>query len=83
MGTPELDSRMLGLQSYLASMEGSDQESRDTYQEARWLVNTLQGYSSISEAYFTLFVHERPNSPEAGTSDPVRDTSFITMYTFY
>ncbi|OGE56876.1 hypothetical protein PENARI_c002G02290 [Penicillium arizonense] len=83
MGTPELDSRILGLQSYLTSMEGSDQESSDTYQEACWLVNTLQGYSSISEAYFTLFVHERPNSSEAGTSDKVRDTSLIITYTLY
>ncbi|KAJ5317642.1 hypothetical protein N7508_002150 [Penicillium antarcticum] len=50
MGTPELDLRSHGLQSYLTSMKGSDQESSDTYQEAHWLVDTLQ-YTGSGEKH--------------------------------
>jgi hypothetical protein len=83
MGTPELGPRMTGLQSYLTSMEGSDQESSNTYQEARWMVNTLQGYATISEANWTLFVHEKPNSSEAATPDSVRNPSIIITYMLF
>ncbi|CAI7646721.1 unnamed protein product [Penicillium glandicola] len=37
MGTPELDSRLIGLQSFLANTKGSEQESSDTYRDAHWL----------------------------------------------
>ncbi|OQE40082.1 hypothetical protein PENCOP_c006G08672 [Penicillium coprophilum] len=59
MGTPELDSRLLGLQSYLATARDSEQESSDIYKEAQWLVTTLQSYPSISQEFWSLFVHER------------------------
>ncbi|KAJ5406087.1 hypothetical protein N7465_007371 [Penicillium sp. CMV-2018d] len=57
MGTPELDSRLIGLQSYLANAEGSEQESSDIYKEAHWL-----SYPSIGKQFWTLFVHETLDS---------------------
>lgn len=76
MGTPELDSRLIGLQSYLANAKGSEQESSDTYKEAHWLVTILQGYPSISQQFWTLFVHERLGSlPTNSTLDQVRELS--------
>lgn len=70
MGTPELDSRLIGLQSYLANAKGSEQESSDIYKEAHWLVTILQGYPSISQQFWTLFVHERLDSlPTNSTLD--------------
>jgi hypothetical protein len=73
MGTPELDSRLAGLQSYLAGAAGSGQESTDIYKEAHWLVTTLQNYALISQQIWTLFIHERaePSSTKV-TSDQVR-----------
>lgn len=74
MGTPELDSRLIGLQSYLATAQGSEQESSDIYKEAHWLVTTLQSYPSISQQFWTLFVHERPDSLSASSAlDQVRE----------
>ncbi|KAJ5958667.1 uncharacterized protein N7479_005817 [Penicillium vulpinum] len=67
MGTPELDSRLVGLQSYLASAKGSEQESSDIYKEAHWLMTILESYPSISQHIWTLFVHERLNSPSRNT----------------
>lgn len=76
MGTPELDSRLAGLQSYLASAEGSGQKSSDIYKEAHWLITTLQNYALISQQIWTLFVHERLESSTARvTSDQVREES--------
>lgn len=76
MGTPELDSRLIGLQSYLANAKGSEQESSDIYKEAHWLVTILQGYPSISQQFWTLFVHERLGSlPTNSTLDQVRELS--------
>jgi hypothetical protein len=73
MGTPELDSRLIGLQSYLANAKGSEQESSDIYKEAHWLVTTLQSYPSISQQFWTLFVHESSDSLSVrGTLDQVR-----------
>lgn len=74
MGTPELDSRLIGLQSYLANAEGSEQESSDIYKEAYWLVTTLQSYPSISKQFWTLFVHETLDSlPTNSILDQVRE----------
>lgn len=76
MGTPELDSRLIGLQSYIANAKGSEQESSDVYKEAHWLVTILQGYLSISQQFWTLFVHERLDSlPTNSTVDQVRELS--------
>jgi hypothetical protein len=73
MGTPELDERLAGLQNYLASAAGSDQESSEIYKEAHWLVATLQSYTLISQQIWTLFVHERSESSTTGIpSDQVR-----------
>ncbi|KAJ5926940.1 hypothetical protein N7516_008713 [Penicillium verrucosum] len=73
MGTPELDSRLSGLQSYLSGAKGSEQESSDIYKEAHWLATTLQGYPSISQQFWTLFVHEMLDSlPTNSTLDQVR-----------
>ncbi|CAG8947603.1 unnamed protein product [Penicillium salamii] len=62
LGTTELDSRLEGLQSYLASAQGSGQESSEVYQEALWLIHTLQKFPLIGENIWTLSVHERPGS---------------------
>jgi hypothetical protein len=76
MGTPELDSRLIGLQSYLANAKGSEQESSETYKEAQWLVTILQSYPSISQQFWTLFVHERPDPLSVNsTLDQVRELS--------
>lgn len=76
MGTPELDSRLSGLQSYLSGAKGSEQESSDIYKEAHWLATTLQGYPSISQQFWTLFVHEMLDSlPTNSTLDQVRGLS--------
>lgn len=62
MGTPELDSRLAGLQSYLASTKGSDQESSEIYKEACWQLDLLHQYSSISEQFRSIFVYEGRNA---------------------
>jgi hypothetical protein len=72
MGTAELDSRLGGLQSYLASVQGSGQEHSEIYQEAHWLVDTLQSYPPIGEQIWTLFIHERPGSTTEVKSEEVR-----------
>jgi hypothetical protein len=78
MGTPELDSRLFGLQSYLDSAKGSEQESSDIYKEAHWLVTVLQSYPSISQEFSTLFVHEGPNSLSTDSkSNQVREHSLV------
>lgn len=83
MGTPELDSRLIGLQSYLANAKGSEQESSDTYKEAHWLVTILQTYPSISQQFWTLFVHERLDSPSTNnTLDQVRELSSASRELF-
>ncbi|CAG7943258.1 unnamed protein product [Penicillium nalgiovense] len=70
MGTLELDSRLIGLQGYLANAKGSEQESSDIYKEAHWSVTILQSYPSISQQFWTLFVHERSDPlPVNGTLD--------------
>lgn len=74
MGTPELDSRLIGLQNYLANAKGSVQESSDIYKEAHWLVTILHGYPSISQQFWTLFVHES-SLPTNSTLDQVRELS--------
>ncbi|KAJ5199187.1 hypothetical protein N7491_000253 [Penicillium cf. griseofulvum] len=76
MGTPELDSRLFGLQSYLDSAKGSEQESSNIYKEAHWLVTILQSYPSISQEFLTLFVHERRNSLSTdSTSNQIASSS--------
>lgn len=83
MGTPELDSRLIGLQSYLANAKGSEQESSETYKEAHWLVTILQTYPSISQQFWTLFVHERLDSPSTNnTLDQVRELSSASRELF-
>ncbi|KGO77979.1 hypothetical protein PITC_025070 [Penicillium italicum] len=79
MGTPQLDSRLIGLQSYLANAKGSDQESSNIYKEANWLVTILQSYPSISQKFRTLVVHETANPLSTDkTLDQVRDFSPAT-----
>lgn len=70
MGTPELDARLTGLQSYLANAKASDQESSDIYKEAHWLISTLQSYDLISQQIWTLFVHERMEPLTRGDDTP-------------
>ncbi|CAI7640851.1 unnamed protein product [Penicillium bialowiezense] len=65
LGSAELGSRLAGLENYLTSAQGSDQESSEVYQEALWLVNTLHRYNVISDRIWTLSVHERPGSSSA------------------
>lgn len=64
LGTAELDSRLAGLQSYLASTQASDQQTNEAFQEAQWLVTTLETYPIIGQKIWTLFVHERASSTE-------------------
>lgn len=64
LGTAELDSRLAGLQSYLASTQAPDQQTNEAYQEAQWLVTTLETYPVIGEQIWTLFVHERTSTTE-------------------
>lgn len=83
MGTPELDSRLAGLQSYLASTKGSDQESSEIYKEACWQVDLLQQYSSISEQFRSIFVYEGRNSrTPQGSSVQVGEVSFTPGDTY-
>ncbi|KAJ5343286.1 hypothetical protein MYU51_021423 [Penicillium brevicompactum] len=67
LGSTELGSRLAGLENYLTSAQGSDQESSEVYQEALWLVNTLHRYNVISDGIWTLSVHERPGSSSSET----------------
>ena len=84
MGTPELDSRLAGLQSYLANTKGSDQESSDIYKEACWQMDLLHQYSSISEKFRSIYVYEGPNlrTPQ-GPSTQVGEVSFTPVNTLY
>lgn len=59
--TPELGPSTIGLQSYLASMPASDQMTNDAYKEARWLLDVLQQFSSISGNLDITYVNAKRN----------------------
>lgn len=73
LDTPELDASFSGLQMVLENTEPSNQD--ENYNEARWLLDTLQQYVSISDRYQTVLVKaRRAQDTPAGTSTSVRDT---------
>lgn len=71
MGTPELDSRLSGLQTFLETHPTAESESSNAQNEARWMLNTLQQYSTISTKFKTLYAYESPNSPSQVRQVPV------------
>lgn len=79
MGTPELDSRLSGLQSFVSAFKGSDQEQSDSYKEASWLVDLLGRFSSFGGKFRTVFVYERPNN---ASSTQVREPLRLSIF-FY
>ncbi|KAJ5625936.1 hypothetical protein N7510_002245 [Penicillium lagena] len=70
IGTPELDSRLAGLQSFVSTFKGTDQEQSDSYKEASWLVDLLERFSSFGGSFRTVFVYERPNNASSAQSIP-------------
>lgn len=62
MGTPELDSRLSGLQAFLESNATAETESSGAQKEARWMLDTLQQYSAIGSKFKTLYAYESLNS---------------------
>ena len=71
MGTPELDSRLSGLQTFMETDPTAGSESSNAQNEARWMLNTLQQYSTISTNFKTLYAYERPNSQSQVRQVPV------------
>lgn len=72
LDTPELDASFSGLQMVLENTEPSNQD--ENYKEARWLLDTLQQYVSISDQYQTVLVKaRRAQDIPADTSTSVRD----------
>jgi len=78
MGTPELDSRLAGLKSYIKLIENSQSEKNQEFKEAQWMVSVLEEYSSISDRFKNCFAYERSPSQ---TSDEgvqvIHSRSFI------
>lgn len=68
MDTPELDTSLCGLQAFLDNTDPSDQN--ESIKEARWLLDTLERYASISTRFQSVLVKARPvigtstNSPK-------------------
>lgn len=80
MGTPELDQRLAGLQSYLASNQVSDEDLSDSFKEARWLLGLLQRYSSVSDKFRTIVIRESLGaSAIGGQSTQVRQVLQIPV----
>ncbi|KAJ6131095.1 hypothetical protein N7523_001555, partial [Penicillium sp. IBT 18751x] len=80
MGTPELDSRLKGLQTFMETDPTPESESSNTSKEARWMLKILQEYSTISTKYKTLYAYESLNNPSQTTqSTSQRLTPSITI----
>lgn len=72
LDTPELDASFSGLQLVLENTEPANQD--ENYKEARWLVDTLQRYASISDRYQTVLVKaRRAQDRPANASTSVRE----------
>lgn len=63
MGTPELESRLSGLQALLDSNVTAEIEQSDAQKEARWMLDVLQQYSTLGTKFKTLYAYESLNSP--------------------
>ncbi|KAK5791014.1 hypothetical protein VI817_006323 [Penicillium citrinum] len=74
MGTPELDSRLAGLKSYIRLIENSQSEKNQEFKEAQWMVSILEEYSSISDRPKNCFAYER--SPSQTSDEGVQTASF-------
>jgi hypothetical protein len=73
MGTPELDSRLDGLQKIMETNPTAENESSSTQAEARWMLETLQQYSTISTNFKTLYAYESLNTPSQVRTTPRSD----------
>jgi hypothetical protein len=73
MGTPELDSRLSSLQTFMETNPTAENESSSTQNEARWMLDTLQQYSTISTNFKTLYAYESPNTPSQVRTTPRSD----------
>ncbi|OJJ36927.1 hypothetical protein ASPWEDRAFT_181876 [Aspergillus wentii DTO 134E9] len=69
MGTPELDSRMVGLESYLNHHATEPEKQTDSYKEAHWLLTKLREYSLISEDFQTVYAYEMLKTPKLATTE--------------
>jgi hypothetical protein len=58
MGTPELDTQMDGLRSFLAMDQGDGQRATDSHKEAKWMLNVLDQFSTISDGFGIVIVSE-------------------------
>ncbi|PYH86249.1 hypothetical protein BO82DRAFT_249744, partial [Aspergillus uvarum CBS 121591] len=58
MGTPEMDARLEGLESYLANSGGAHAADDAYFKEAAWLLHTLRQYEGISRDLRTVYGHE-------------------------
>jgi hypothetical protein len=58
MGTPELDSRLEGLKKYINLLEKSPEQQNADFEEARWMLSVLEGYSLIADTFRTCFAYE-------------------------
>lgn len=70
MGTPELDSRLIGLKSYINSLEKLEQEQNSDFKEAQWMLSVLERYSLIADTFRNAFAYEcikRQDSPDEET----------------
>ncbi|KAJ5138004.1 hypothetical protein N7526_004237 [Penicillium atrosanguineum] len=63
MGTPELDSRLTGLQTFMENNPRVKSKSSNAQSEARWMLDTLQNYSTISTKFKSLYAYESFNGP--------------------
>ncbi|KAJ5212614.1 uncharacterized protein N7498_004260 [Penicillium cinerascens] len=63
MGTPELESRLSGLQALLDSNVTAETEQTDAQKEARWMLDVLQQYSALGTKFKTLYAYESLSSP--------------------
>ncbi|OQE15875.1 hypothetical protein PENSTE_c026G03081 [Penicillium steckii] len=74
MGTPELDSRLSGLKSYISLIENSNQNQNQEFKEAQWILYILEKYSSISDRFKNYFAYER--SPSKTSNQETQMASF-------
>ncbi|PYI26440.1 hypothetical protein BP00DRAFT_430363, partial [Aspergillus indologenus CBS 114.80] len=64
MGTPEMDARLEGLESYLDNSGGAHAADDAYFEEASWLLHTLRRYEEISRDFRTVYGHE--HGPDHG-----------------
>ncbi|KAJ5546882.1 hypothetical protein N7494_004467 [Penicillium frequentans] len=84
MDTTELGISTNGMEKFLRSFEGSEQEDSDSFKEAKWLLAILNQYVSLSAKYRNVYVSPRQSQgairkSETDPSSSQLNSSYIVI----